>query len=90
MIKNDLRDVSNKEKSLIKKWAGSHRFPDYSNTYNKKVLVKENNDEYWILIPDSLIDNIPFQNKTIIYLYYLGAISEGTIFCAVGFYNNTQ
>ena len=77
--------VSQKEKTLIKKWCDSRNIADCSDLYENKIEVEENGKKYFILIQNSVLRIIPKNKSILLSYYYIGKLKEGSVFLAIDY-----
>ncbi|MBB6482266.1 hypothetical protein [Spirochaeta isovalerica] len=84
-FQNDIIPITKTDRDMIHYWTKSLSLNDFSTLYNKKILVKESGETFYILFQDSLFEHINAGDSALIYYYFIGGSQEGPVFLAIDY-----
>jgi hypothetical protein len=77
-------EIDETDKQFIAMYLKSRGASELILIYNKKALVQEDDDQYYIIFQDSLLPYIGIDNKAAVE-YYFGTLDANFIMLSVGF-----
>lgn len=72
--------LSGTEREFIDKWCKQYDKVEMGKAINKKVLVKENDNNFYFLVTDPILDKFLEQDYLIVSYLFLGATEDGLLF----------
>jgi hypothetical protein len=82
---NEKKEITEKEKELIRGWQKAHHLDDYSNLFTYKILINESDMHTFMLIQDSLLDDLVVGDNVLVQYYYIGGYGLDPMYLITGY-----
>lgn len=86
---NKIEDMNEIDYNYLNAWCKTLNADNIKKLYKRKILVEENNEQYWVLMQDQLFDYLKEEKEILLY-YYLGGLNENVMLISVGFIDKKQ
>jgi hypothetical protein len=82
---NQIKNVDDKDIDVMNAWGKIFKAEDFIKLFKRKVLVKEFDKEYWIIMQEKPITELQNDAYLLLYYYYIGCYNDRPIFISPGF-----